>query len=180
MLVSHLLAQQSCCPSVTRHVRHWQARAPVCSEPQQNGLRAEPGSDQPRSLAHGGFGCPYKWQSALTFRLFIAEISYQIVPLSPGDCPSCHSRQRTAHPGHTATPLPGMSLEAVSLTRGQVCWWPGHLPAPSLHRRGGGMCPSTVVNTFSASSNNYICFRSLTQASCLNLMNKYMAGIFFC
>ncbi|MBV96300.1 Ubiquitin carboxyl-terminal hydrolase 10, partial [Eschrichtius robustus] len=59
------------------------AGAPVTSEPQQNGLRAEPGSDQPTSLAHGGFGCPYKWESALTFRLFIAEISYQIVPLSP-------------------------------------------------------------------------------------------------
>lgn len=135
-----------------------------------------------QSPALGGFGCPCKWGSALTFSLFIADISYQIVPLSPSDCPSCHSRRCTAHPGHTAAPLPGMSLEAVSLTQGQVGCWLGHLPAPSLHRRGR-MCPSSVFNTFSASSDSYVCCTPLTEASRLNytvLMNKYMTGNCFC
>lgn len=38
LLVSHLMALQSCCPHVTSHVCPWLARAPVSSEPQQSVL----------------------------------------------------------------------------------------------------------------------------------------------
>lgn len=44
LLVSHVMAQQSCCPSVTSRVRPRRVRASVFSEPQQNVLCAEPGS----------------------------------------------------------------------------------------------------------------------------------------